>query len=173
MVEPDFFRRLAHDVRANGGRIVCDLSGEDLRSAVAGGVNVAKIAAKELHEGGWARTDDEAGLMDGIRRLHEGGAEAVVLSRAEAPAILSDGSNVVHVESPAFVPHHHRGAGDSMTAAIAWSLARGHGLEHGIRLAVAAGALNVTRSGLGTGDRRAIDRLAARVRLRDVGRHGP
>jgi hypothetical protein len=66
-------------------------------------------------------------------------------------------------ESAAFHPVNHRGAGDSMTGAIAAGMAAGLSPEEILRLAVAAAALNVTRHGLGSGDSEAIGRLAARV----------
>jgi 1-phosphofructokinase len=61
-----------------------------------------------------------------------------------------------------------RGAGDSMTAAIAAALARGDGWEDALRLGAAAGSLNVTRSGLATGRRREIEMLARHVDLRPL-----
>lgn len=53
-----------------------------------------------------------------------------------------------------------------MTAGLAACLARGDDLAAALRLGAAAGALNVTRRGLATGDRREIERLASHVELR-------
>jgi 1-phosphofructokinase len=63
----------------------------------------------------------------------------------------------------------HRGAGDSMTAALAVAAARGLDPESGLRLAAAAGALNVTRHGLGSGRADAIGQLTANVEVRPLG----
>ncbi len=58
-----------------------------------------------------------------------------------------------------------RGAGDSMTAAVAAMLAGGAGLAEAVRFGAAAGAVNVTRHGLGTGHVEAVSEVAKRVRL--------
>ena len=67
-----------------------------------------------------------------------------------------------------FEPLDERGAGDSMFAAIGVGLARGMGLPDALRIGAAAGALNATRRGLGTGTQQEIERLAAHVTLRPL-----
>ena len=55
-----------------------------------------------------------------------------------------------------------------MVAALAVGVARGLDLPAVLRLAVAAGALNVTRRGLGSGQSRDIERLAEGVQVRKL-----
>ena len=59
------------------------------------------------------------------------------------------------------------GAGDSLMAGVSAALARGESIEEAIVLGAAAGALNVTRHGLGTGDPDTIDKLRELVVVRD------
>lgn len=67
---------------------------------------------------------------------------------------------------PQLEPVDHAGAGDSMSAAIAATLARGVDVLTALQVGAAAGALNVTRRGLGTGDPDVIQSLAEMVPVR-------
>jgi 1-phosphofructokinase len=72
------------------------------------------------------------------------------------------------VALPRLTPAEHRGAGDSMTAGVAATLAHGGAMDEAVRTGAAAGALNVTRHGLGTGHVDAVRVLTERVRLTPI-----
>ncbi|MDF2808446.1 MAG: phosphofructokinase, partial [Cellulosimicrobium sp.] len=93
---------------------------------------------------------------------------AVVVSRAHDPSLLVTREHTYTVRTPRITTVDHRGAGDSMTAGIAVGLGRGLDLPGAVRLGAAAGALNVTRRGLGTGRRDQIERLARRITVREA-----
>jgi 1-phosphofructokinase len=162
----DVYRRLAGDLRRNGVPVIADLTGDALGSALAGGVDLLKLNHEELADIASGPLDSLARFAEEIERLRKRGADNVLISRADEPAIASIGGDLFELTGPLFEPLDHHGAGDSMTAALAVGVARGLDLEHALRLAVAAGALNVTRRGLGSGQRADIERLAEAVQVR-------
>jgi 1-phosphofructokinase len=165
LVPADVYRRLAADLTTHGGKVVADLSGSYVDAVIEGGVEVLKVSAEELVGDGRVGSDDPASLVAALRDLHKRGARSVVISRAEQPALaLLDGEALL-VEAPRLEEADHHGAGDSMTAGIAAVLARGGDLREAVRTGAAAGALNVTRHGLGTGSAEAIAEVAERVTL--------
>jgi 1-phosphofructokinase len=90
----------------------------------------------------------------------------VLISRGSSPAVLIDGAtepSPVELVPPVFEALDHRRTGDSMFAATGVGLARGMSMIDALRLGMAAGALNATRRGLGSGTRDEIERLAAHV----------
>ncbi len=164
----DFFRRMALDLHANNVKVVADLAGAPL-AALQGGLSFLKVSHEELIDGGHSHTDDRAAIIAGIRSLHDSaGACNVVVSRAEQPGLALLGDRLVEFAAPRFEPLDHRGAGDSMTAALAVAQARGLTDEDALRLGAAAGALNVTRHGLGTGDFRDIQEIAKLVTVQEI-----
>ena len=168
VLPPDFYRRLASDLRANGKLVVADLSGEPLDCALEGGLDVLKVSHEELLADGRVKEDGVESLVGAMEELRRAGAGNVVVSRAEAPALALTNGEVVELHHPRLEPVDPRGAGDAMTAGLAAALARGQSLADALLPAAAAGALNVTRRGLATGDRREIERLAAHVELRPL-----
>jgi 1-phosphofructokinase len=162
-VPSDIYRRLAVDIAGNGGTVVADLSGEALDAAVAGRVAVLKTSHEELLRDERVGSDDPDALLDVIGEIASKSGGAVVCSRAEQPALAVRGNEAMTVTSPPLEPVESRGAGDSFAAGLAAGLARRASLEDALRLAGAAGGMNVTRHGLGSGRRDQIEALAEHV----------
>jgi 1-phosphofructokinase len=159
----DFFKRLALDLGRN------DVSNGPLRS-LAGGVHFLKVSHEELIEAGFSRDGDREALMQGIIRLRQSTrAENLVVSCADKPAVACLGGRFFEVTPPSLLPIDHRGAGDSMTAALAVARAQHLAPVDALRLAAAAGAMNVTRRGLGTGQVESIEEVSRHVAIRDIG----
>jgi len=158
-LDPAVFERVCRDLRSGGAAVVADLSGDELRAALAGGVDLLKISSEELIEGRWSAGEDEREVMDGIEQLRRAGAVDVVVSRAELGALAAIGERCYRVTAPEMSVVEPRGAGDSMTAALAVGMARRLGDVELLQLGAAAAALNVTRHGLASGHPDAIERL--------------
>jgi 1-phosphofructokinase len=169
IVPPTMYRRLATDLRANGTIVVADLSGEPLREVLAGGVDVLKISSEELVDEGRIENDDLGDVVAAMRALTAEGAAHVVTTRADEPALALVDDILMVIRPPRLTEEDHRGAGDSLTAGIAATLANGGELAEGLRVGAAAGALNVTRRGLATGSNEEIRRLARHVAVEQLG----
>jgi 1-phosphofructokinase len=167
-VPDDFFGRLAKDLRAAGTPVVADLSGNHVRQILQAESVVLKISHEEMLDGGFAEDAEVATLRDAGRRMLEEGLRALVISRADDPTLVITDDEARLYTAPTVSTREHKGAGDSMTAGIAVALARGADLDEAVRLGAAAGALNVTRRGLGTGRRDQIETFADRVAVEQV-----
>jgi 1-phosphofructokinase len=172
VIAPEVYRRLAADLSGNGGQVVADLSSGHLAAVLAGGITMVKVSHEELVRDGRAADDSLDALVGAAYRLRADGAAAVLISRADLPALALIDDDVVEVRAPRLQVADSRGAGDSMTAGVAAVLARGGDLAEAVCTGAAAGALNVTRHGLGTGRIDAVQELRSRVHLAPLDRTG-
>jgi 1-phosphofructokinase len=161
LVPAAFYQRLASDLRANGRLTIADLSGEALSAAIRGGVDVVKASAIEVYADGDKR--DATRFVEWMRSAREQGAGSVIVTRGAEPTLALAGDQVLEASPPRATVRDPRGSGDSLTAAVATALARGSPLRDALALGVAAGTMNVTRSGLGTGRAEDISTMADRV----------
>lgn len=168
VIEADQYRRLVSDLRTNGKLVIADVTGPPLCATLEGGVELLRLSDEELIMEGFAASDAASDLVAGGHRLHDAGARYVLVSRGSAPAVLIDGPGStaeLALVGPTFEALDRHGTGDSMFAATGVGLARGMTVTEALRLGTAAGALNATRRGLGTGTREEIERLARHVQL--------
>ena len=165
----DVYRRLAADLSAAGRTVVVDLAGSRLAAALRGGVRLVKVSDAELRDADEVKGDKVPELLAAARRIRDAGAESVVVSRAAQATLLVDGDSAFAIRVPVMEEVDARGAGDSFTAALASAMVEGAALQDAVALGVAAGALNVTRHGLGSGDAEAIRRLSAQVEVQRIG----
>jgi 1-phosphofructokinase len=131
-------------------------------------VELAKVSDSELRDMGWVHSGSIAELVDAAQRMRDAGARNVVVTRAGHPTLLIDGQEAVSVQVAEMEEVDSTGAGDSFIAALVAGLVDGEVLRDAVELGAAAGALNVTRHGLGTGDPEAIRRLRERVVVQPV-----
>lgn len=170
VVPVDVYRRLTADLVANGRTVVADLSGELLDAVVEGGASVIKVSHEELLRDGRAAGESPDALLDAIGAIAVDTQGAVACTRAgESTLAIVDG-RALDISSPPLEPVESRGAGDSFTAGLAAGVARCLGVDDALRLAAAAGGLNVTRRGLGTGRRDQVEALVDHVSVRELGR---
>jgi len=162
-VDSDTYRRLVGDLGASGVRVVADLTGDELTAALGGRPYVVKVSEDDMRRDGRLSGSEPCDLVRLVESLLEQGAERVLVSRAESGALASDGTQLVEVEAPRLDVADARGAGDSMTAGLAVGLVRGLEWQETLKIAAAAGAVNVTRHGSGSGRADAIVELAERV----------
>lgn len=168
IVQDDVYRRLASDVMATDTRVVVDLAGGRLEAALQSGVTVVKVSDSELMRDGRIAGDSIDELVEAGRRLQGEGAQSVIVSRAGKETLVLEGDRVFAVRVPVMEEVDSRGAGDSFTAAFVSALLDGEAIPDAVALGAAAGALNVTRHGLGTGDPQAIRRLREQVEVRPL-----
>jgi 1-phosphofructokinase len=166
----DTYRRLAADLGGNGVKVVADLSGDHLAAVLKGQPYLVKVSHEELIADGRAKDDSEPELVAALHGLQADGAGAVLVSRADKGALALLDGVAYEVESPRLEVADARGAGDSMTAGVAAVLAEGGDQATAVRTGAAAGALNVTRHGLGSGRADAVRSLVDRVRLKRLER---
>lgn len=164
-VPADTYRRLAADLGAAGCTVIADLAGDRLTAVLAGKPAVIKIADDEIVSSGRASGTDREEIIEAMNGLSREGAATVIVTRAHEPSLLlTEGSfSEIHVPELQSVDTH--GAGDSLTAGVAAVLADGGTVHDAVVLGTAAGAQNVTRHGLGTGEAEAIRQLAGLVRI--------
>lgn len=164
----EIYGNLVSDVKANGTPVVVDLSPPRLDSALEGRPDLVKINDWEIASYIEGPVDTDERMRAAVNRLLEAGAGAVIVTRAEQPALVVRGEEAWELVPPRFERGSREGCGDSMMGALATGMATGLDWEETLRIGAAAGAANFLRAGLGSGSRSVVEDLARKVELRSL-----
>ncbi len=161
----DVYGDLVTDARAGGARTLVDLSTPRLDSALRGEPDLVKLNDWELAEFVGGPVSDPSRLRAAAERLREGGAQAVVVTRGERPALVLAGEQAWWLTSPRLTRGFREGCGDAMLGALVAAWAQGEPLERALMVGAAAGAANFLRHGLGSASREVVEQLLESVAL--------
>jgi len=165
----EIYGNLVADVKANGVPVVVDLSPPRLDSALEGEPDLVKINDWELAKYIEGPVDGTERMRAAAQRLLDAGAGAVIITRAEEPAMVLRDNKAWELIPPRFERGSREGCGDSMMGGLAASMAAELSWEETLRTSAAAGAANFLRHGLGSGSRSVIQDLSHKVELRRLG----
>ncbi|MFN2486961.1 MAG: PfkB family carbohydrate kinase [Acidimicrobiia bacterium] len=168
-----FYARLGADLATLDVTVIGDLHGPELAAFLKEGrIDMLKVSTEDLRSDGLIRDDETASVTAAVTDLVARGALAVVVSGGEG------GSSLAHIDDawyrvaqPSLQTADHRGAGDAMTAGLAVGLRRKLETTEILKLAAAAGAANVVRHGLGSGDADLADALNETVDITEMEGH--
>jgi 6-phosphofructokinase 2 len=128
--------------------VIVDVSGEALVATLREGVFLLKPNVREFRELVGEEVQEESQIKAAARKIVESGqCEVLVISLGAAGVLVVSETYTEHILSPTVPVKSKIGAGDSMVAGIALSLARGNPLRESVRFGVAAGTAAVMTPG--------------------------
>ena len=147
-VPSDFYAQAARIVKNRGAKTIIDASGEALEQALKEGVYLIKPNVREFRDLVGVDIKEESQIKAEARKMVQSGrCEVAVISLGAAGALVVSEAFSEHI-LPQTVPIVSKvGAGDSMVAGMALSLARGKTLRESVLFGVAAGTAAVMTPG--------------------------
>lgn len=146
-VPSDIFFNWTRRLQANGVSVICDLDGELLKSAVMARPFMIKPNLAEIMRLCGLRDTSIYTLVGAARKLVEGGIRTVVVSLGPDGALFVNKNEALYAKSPRVEAVSTVGAGDSMTAALVYSLTCNHRWRDAITLAMATATAKVMCEG--------------------------
>lgn len=159
----EVYGNLVADARANGCRVLVDLSPPRLDSALTGAPDLVKINDWELAAYVRGPVSEPAQLRAAAERMREAGAASVIVTRGEQPALVLHEQEAWWIVPPRFERGWREGCGDAMMGALAATWAQGASFRDAVLRGAAAGAATFLRQGLGSASREVVDELVPAV----------
>ena len=147
-VPTGFYARVARVGKERGAKVIIDVSGEALEQALREGVYLIKPNIGEFRDLIGKEIKEESQIKAEARKMIQSGrCELLVISLGSAGALMVSEEVTERILPPTVPIVSKVGAGDSMVAGIALSLARGRSLRESVLFGVAAGTAAVMTPG--------------------------
>ncbi|MCX8156205.1 MAG: 1-phosphofructokinase family hexose kinase [Verrucomicrobiae bacterium] len=162
---PHFYARCIARARAQGVLTVVDTQRAALQAALAARPTLVKPNRHELEALLEQPLPDDTAVMRAMLTLHQQGAEVVLITAGERPALLLEGGRFWQVQPPAIHALNPIGSGDALTAALVARRLHGEPWPEACRWGMAAGAANALSWMPGELEQHELERLLDQVRL--------
>jgi tagatose 6-phosphate kinase len=153
---PDFYGQCVRLANEAGIPAIVDAQGEALLKSLPARPALVKPNRAELGKTLGLKMDGPAAVRQGMNKLIDLGARAVVVTLGGEGAMACDGRKTWRIHPPKISAINSIGSGDSFTAGIIAALTAGQDLPEACRLGAACGAAN------------ALTLLSGEVRIDDV-----
>jgi 6-phosphofructokinase 2 len=156
-------RRLAEQIRAQGGRAVVDAYGPVLQEALQAHPYLLRLNRYVLEMTTMRSLESIEAVATAARELQQGGVEQVCISLGADGAILADAGNSYHCAAPRMHVQSTVGCGDALLAGLVTAAARGDDARTMLQLGVVCGSATAAHPGTGLFDCGEIQPLLERV----------
>ncbi len=167
-VPQTYYTDLIRIIQSAGAKVFLDTSGEALRQNCAAKPLLIKPNDEEAHEltGLPVGTGEEIAAV-GVA-ISAMGPGNVIISLGKAGAVLVHDGKAWLAASPEIVAANPIGAGDSMVAGVVWGLSQGESMQDALCKGIACGAATASQKGTLVGTREQVDKLLAKVQLKEI-----
>ncbi len=147
-VPADFYAQVARIGKKRGAKTIVDVSGKALKEALNEGVFLIKPNVREFRELVGEEIKEESQIKAEAQKMVKSGrCEVLIISLGAAGALVVSEEFTEHILPPTVPIVSKVGAGDSMVAGVALSLARGNPLMESVLFGVATGSAAVMTPG--------------------------
>jgi len=161
-------RRLAEQVRAQGGRAVVDAYGPVLQEALQAQPYLVRLNRYVLEMMTMKNLESIEVVAGAARELQQRGVGMVCISLGADGAILAEAGNSYHCAAPRMHVQSTVGCGDALLAGLVTAAARGADAQAMLRLGVVCGSATAAHPGTELFSFDEIEPLSARVQLRTL-----
>lgn len=165
----DFYAQCIDAARAKGKKVILDADGEALLAGIHAVPYAVKPNLKELESISGGPLGGEEQIVSAVKNLLGTGIRIVIVSMGREGAIVAGGGEILRVAPCRVSVKSATGAGDSMVAALAYSLAAGATLDEIAKITTAAAAATVALDGTQLASPEDARRFLPQVELHKIG----
>jgi 1-phosphofructokinase family hexose kinase len=147
-VPPEFYSEIIELARSRGVKTLLDTDGEALNHGLEAKPSVISPNQQEAERLLGRAIITRSQSLEAVKRIHEMGPEAVILSLGSKGALASYSEGILEALPPRVEALCPIGAGDALAAAFVWAIEKKKPFADAVRWAVAAGTATASLPGM-------------------------
>lgn len=168
-IPKDIYRRLIGIAKEKGAYVILDADGELLSEGIKGNPHVIKPNNHEFEILLNRKLENEEDIIEAAKQMVKNGIEKVLISLGEKGALFVTKDGIYHGEGLKVPVKSTVGAGDSMVAALVYSMVNSYNDENTLKFAIASGGATVSLEGTEACTLEQVKELVSRVNIETKG----